>query len=88
VLAKGEVSMCCHLRVVDCLKEGTSFKEIWNSPDYNTFRIQAKYLVKHKDVVFPNGVKLHDAFCNQCDTHQVILGVEAQLRKYNLAQFL
>ncbi|MFC1514914.1 radical SAM protein [Candidatus Omnitrophota bacterium] len=88
ILAEGEVSMCCHLRVVDYLRGGRYFKEVWNSESYNRFRIQAKFLMKNKKVTFPNGVKLYDEFCSHCDTHQVILRIHQLLRKYGLKQFL
>jgi MoaA/NifB/PqqE/SkfB family radical SAM enzyme len=86
ILAKGELSMCCHLRVVDYLG-GKSFKEVWNSESYNKFRSQAKYIMKNKDITFRNGVKLYDEYCNNCDTHQVILKINELLKKYNLEQF-
>lgn len=86
VLAKGEVSMCCHLRVVDYLKK-KRFYDAWTSENYNKFRVSAKYLTKNKDIVFPNGVKLYDEFCNHCDTHQVILRINELLREYNLHSF-
>ncbi|HTY44450.1 MAG TPA: radical SAM protein, partial [Patescibacteria group bacterium] len=88
VLAKGEVSMCCHLRIVDCLGEHKSLEQIWYSPEYNKLRVQAKYLMKHKDALLPSGVKLYDDFCSRCDTHQVILGIEERFREYGLEQFL
>ena len=87
ILAKGEVSMCCHLRVVDILNN-KSFKEVWNSGEYNRFRISGKYLMKNKNVKFLNGIKLYDEFCNHCDTHQVILRINQLLKEYNLDKFL
>ena len=86
ILAKGELSMCCHLRVVDYLGK-KSFKEAWNSGDYNKFRTQAKHIMKNKGITFRNGVKLYDEYCNNCDTHQVILRINELLKKYNLEQF-
>ena len=86
ILAKGELSMCCHLRVVDYLGD-KSFKEAWNSGAYNKFRIQAKYIMKNKDITFRNGLKLYDQYCNNCDTHQVILRINELLKKYDLKQF-
>ncbi|MFC1666930.1 radical SAM protein, partial [Candidatus Omnitrophota bacterium] len=87
VLAKGEVSMCCHLRVIDILKE-KSFKDIWNSSAYNKFRIKAKYLMDNKNTTFSNDVKLYNEFCKHCDTHQVILRINELFDKYKLTQFL
>jgi MoaA/NifB/PqqE/SkfB family radical SAM enzyme len=87
ILAKSEVSMCCHLRIVDYLKE-KPFSEVWNSEDYNNLRIQAKYLMKNKHVSVPNGLKLYDDFCKHCDTHQVIFMISQLMKKYNLSRFL
>ena len=86
ILAKGELSMCCHLRVVDYLG-GKSFKEAWNSGSYDRFRTQAKHIMQNKDITFRNGIKLYDEYCNNCDTHQVILRINELLKKYNLEQF-
>ena len=86
ILARGELSMCCHLRVVDYLG-GKSFREAWNSGSYNKFRSQAKHIMKNKDITFRNGVKLYDEYCNNCDTHQVVLRINGLLKKYNLEQF-
>ncbi len=86
ILARGELSMCCHLRVVDYLG-GKSFKEAWNSGSYDKFRTQAKHIMQNKDITFRNGIKLYDEYCNNCDTHQVILRINELLKKYNLEQF-
>ena len=86
ILARGELSMCCHLRVVDYLG-GKSFREAWNSGSYDKFRSQAKHIMKNKNVVFRNGVKLYDEYCNNCDTHQVVLRISELLKKHNLEQF-
>lgn len=87
VLAKGEVSMCCHLRVIDSIN-GRSLEEIWNSPEYNQLRIQAKDLTHNKNVVLKNGVRLYDEFCNNCDTHQVILRIHENMKEYGLEKFM
>jgi wyosine [tRNA(Phe)-imidazoG37] synthetase (radical SAM superfamily) len=86
VLAKGELSMCCHLRVIDYLS-GKTFKQVWNSGAYDKFRTQAKHITQNKNITFANGVRLYDDFCNNCDTHQVILRINELLKKYNLEQF-
>lgn len=80
ILAKGEVSMCCHLRITGSLQKN-SFREIWNSEQYNEFRIRAKNLAN-------TDTELYDEFCNHCDTHQVILRIDEMLRKYKLERFL
>jgi len=85
-LFKGEVSMCCHLRIVDILKE-KSFAQIWDSVRYNEVRIYAKYLNKHKNEHFLNGRKLFDDSCRHCDTHQVILRINQLMNKYHLDKF-
>ncbi len=87
ILARGEVSLCCHLRIIDYLKR-KSFQDIWNSKSYNKFRVQAKYLMKNNNATFLNGVKLYDKFCNHCDTHQVILNIRKLINKYKLGGFL
>jgi len=87
VLAKGEVSMCCHMRIVDYLNNG-AFLKIWNSENYNNLRISAKHITRNKEAVFLNGVRLYDDFCKHCDTHQVILRVNELMEKYNLNKFL
>ena len=79
--------MCCHLRIVDYMN-GKTFKEIWNSENYNKHRIQAKYLNKNKNITFKNGLKLYDDFCKHCDTHQVIFMINQLMVKYNLRRFL
>jgi MoaA/NifB/PqqE/SkfB family radical SAM enzyme len=85
-LFKGDVSMCCHLRIIDILKE-KSFAQIWNSNRYNEVRIYAKYLDKHKNEHLLNGKKLFDDSCRHCDTHQVILRINQLMSKYRMAQF-
>ena len=87
ILAKGEISMCCHLRIVDYLKS-KHFRDIWNSSDYDKFRAQAKHLIKNKDAVLRNNTKLWDDFCNHCDTHQVILGINNSLKEFKLDKFI
>ncbi|MBU2034321.1 MAG: radical SAM protein, partial [Candidatus Omnitrophica bacterium] len=86
VLSKGELSMCCHLRIIDILKE-KGFSQIWNSNRYNEIRVYAKYLMKHKDKHLMNGNKLFDSFCRHCDTHQVILRINQLMNKYRLEKF-
>jgi MoaA/NifB/PqqE/SkfB family radical SAM enzyme len=86
ILARGELSMCCHMRLVGSLGE-KSFRQVWNSVAYDKFRSQAKYIMQNKNVTFANGVKLYDEYCNNCDTHQVILRVHELLKKYNLEKF-
>jgi MoaA/NifB/PqqE/SkfB family radical SAM enzyme len=83
VLAKGEVSMCCHLRLTGHLKE-KSFKEIWDSQEYNDTRIKAKRLAESMDV----NNQVYDESCSQCDTHQVILRIEEMLKRYKLDNYL
>ncbi len=85
--ASGNVSFCCHLRTVGYLKE-KSFKEIWDSNEYDRFRYQAKFLSQNKDVKFLNGTPLFDEYCEHCDTHQVIRDVWDQMKLYNLEKFL
>ncbi|MDD5506098.1 MAG: radical SAM protein, partial [Candidatus Omnitrophica bacterium] len=85
-LFKGDVSMCCHLRIIDILKE-KSFAQIWDSNRYNEIRIYAKYLDKHKNEHLLNGKKLFDGSCRHCDTHQVILRINQLMSKYRMAQF-
>lgn len=85
--ALGDISLCCHLRTVGYLKE-KSFKEIWNSKEYEKYRAQAKYLKDNKDTEFLNGVKLYDEHCEQCDTHQVIRDIQEDLKNYNLDKFV
>jgi MoaA/NifB/PqqE/SkfB family radical SAM enzyme len=85
-LFRGEVSMCCHLRIIDILKE-KSFTQIWNSDRYNEVRIYAKYLNKHKNEHLLNGKKLFDDSCRHCDTHQVILRINQLMNKYHLDKF-
>lgn len=87
ILAKGDVSICCHLRIIDSIN-GKCFKEIWNSAEYNKIRIQAKYITENKEVTLANGVKLYDEFCKHCDTHQVIFRINELMDKYNLSKFL
>ncbi len=85
-LFRGEVSMCCHLRIIDILKE-KGFAQIWNSDRYNEVRIYAKYLNKHKNEHLLNGKKLFDDSCRHCDTHQVILRINQLMNKYHLDKF-
>ncbi|MBU1044827.1 MAG: radical SAM protein [Candidatus Omnitrophica bacterium] len=85
--AAGDVSFCCHLRTVGYLKD-KSFKEIWNSPEYERFRYQAKYLNEHKQEKFLNGTPMFDDYCQHCDTHQVIRDVWDKFALYNLEEFL
>jgi|GEM_PF-1054447 len=87
ILAKGEVSICCHLRIIDSIN-GKCFKEIWNSAEYNKIRIQAKYIAENKEARLASGVKLYDEFCKHCDTHQVIFRINELMDKYNLNKFL
>lgn len=87
ILAGGELSMCCHLRVVGRLGE-RSLREAWNSREYNDYRIKAKHMRDNMDARFSNGVKLYDDFCNHCDTHQVILRINGLLERYGLKKFL
>jgi AdoMet-dependent heme synthase len=87
ILSQGEVSMCCHLRIIDILKK-KSFAQVWNSPRYNQVRIYAKYLLQHKNERLLNGNKLYDDFCQHCDTHQVILKINQMLQEYDLRKFL
>jgi len=86
VPALGDISLCCHLRTVGYLKE-KSFKEIWTSPEYEKYRVQAKYLKDNKDATFLNGVKLYDEHCEHCDTHQVIRDIQEDLKNYKLYKF-
>ncbi len=83
ILAKGEVSMCCHLRLTGHLKN-KSFKEIWDSKEYNDTRIKAKRLGDSSDA----NNQIYDESCNQCDTHQVILMIEELLKRYKLDKYL
>ena len=83
VLAKGEVSMCCHLRLTGHLKE-KSFKEIWDSQEYNDTRIKAKRLADSSDA----NNQIYNESCSQCDTHQVILRIEEMLKRYKLENYL
>lgn len=85
--AKGDISLCCHLRTVGNLSE-KSFRQIWDSRDYWRWRVQAKYLKDNINVAFLNGVKLYTEHCEHCDTHQVLRDVRQELRKYNLERFL
>jgi MoaA/NifB/PqqE/SkfB family radical SAM enzyme len=87
ILAKGQVSICCHLRIIDTIN-GKCFKEIWNSAEYNKIRIQAKYIAENKEATLVNGAKLYDEFCKHCDTHQVIFRINELMDKYNLNKFL
>ncbi|MCG2712659.1 MAG: radical SAM protein [Candidatus Omnitrophica bacterium] len=84
--ASGEVSFCCHLRTVGYLAE-KSFKDIWNSADYQRFRYQAKFLSENSTEKFLNGTSLFDEYCRHCDTHQVIRDVWDQVKLYNLEEF-
>lgn len=85
--AAGDVSFCCHLRTVGYLKD-KSFKEIWNSKEYERFRYQAKYLNENKQEKFLNGTPLFDEYCQHCDTHQVIRDVWNKFALYDLEEFL
>jgi len=85
-LFSGEVSMCCHLRIIDKLK-AKSFAQLWSSRRYNEVRIYAKYLNKHKNEYLLNGKKLFDDFCRHCDTHQVILRINQLMNKYHMDKF-
>ncbi|MDD4909320.1 MAG: radical SAM protein [Candidatus Omnitrophica bacterium] len=87
ILAGGELSMCCHMRVVGRLGE-RSLREAWNSREYNDYRVKAKHMRDNMDARFSNGVKLYDDFCNHCDTHQVILRINGLLERYGLKKFL
>ncbi|MDD5560767.1 MAG: radical SAM protein [Candidatus Omnitrophica bacterium] len=87
ILAKGDVSICCHLRIIDSIN-GKCFKEIWNSGEYNKIRIQAKYIAENKEATLANGIKLYDEFCKHCDTHQVIFRINELMDKYSLSKFL
>ena len=85
--AAGDVSFCCHLRTVGYLKD-KSFKEIWNSKEYERFRYQAKYMNENKNEKFLNGTPLFDDYCQHCDTHQVIRDVWDKFALYNLEEFM
>jgi MoaA/NifB/PqqE/SkfB family radical SAM enzyme len=85
--ASGEVSFCCHLRTVGYLKD-KSFKQIWNSEDYQRFRYQAKFLKDNPETRFLNGTPMFDEYCQHCDTHQVIRDVWDQFKLYDLESFI
>ncbi|MCM8813222.1 MAG: radical SAM protein [Candidatus Omnitrophica bacterium] len=85
--ALGDVSFCCHLRTVGFLAD-KPFREIWNSPEYNRYRILAKDLRANAQVRFLNGVCLFDEHCEHCDTHQVIRDVWNSLEQYGLKDFV
>ncbi len=87
VLARGEVSMCCHLRVIDHLA-ARNFEQVWNSAEYDRVRAQAKHLRDNASVSLTNGRKLFDDYCQQCDTHQVILRIHQLLDHYGLTRFM
>ncbi|MBU4252494.1 MAG: radical SAM protein, partial [Candidatus Omnitrophica bacterium] len=85
--ALGDISFCCHLRTVVYLAEN-SFKQVWDSREYEKYRFQAKYLKDNKTAAFINGAKLYDEHCEHCDTHQVLRDIREELKMYNLERFL
>lgn len=85
VSANSEVSIC-HLKVVGSLKN-SSLKQIWDSPEYHRYRIQAKYLKNNRDVTFVNGEKLYDEKCEQCEIVRKTLGMD-NFFSYKLDKFV
>ena len=81
-----DASMCCHLRTVGYLNK-QSFKELWNSRAYRTYRIKAKFLNDNRDFAFLNGVKLYDEHCDHCDNHQTLITTLENLHKFGLYGF-
>lgn len=82
-----DVSMCCHLRTTGYLNR-QSFKDLWNSREYRSYRIKAKYLGENRDFVFPNGVRIYDEHCEHCDNHQTLLSNLEELHKLGLYKYL
>ncbi len=89
VLGSGQMSLCCHVREVENLKNPeTGYAKTWFSQEYNDFRVKAKYIKKFTDTEFKNGVKLYDNMCENCDNHVTLINIEEKLKKYDLSKFL
>ncbi len=80
LLARGELSYCCHMRVVGNLSR-QPFAQLWQSPEYAKLRLEGKYLGH-------GGTPLLDEACACCDTHQVILRIRELARRYGLESYL
>jgi len=87
VLASGQLSLCCHVREIENLKNNNSFKEAWLSKQYSDYRFKAKYIKNHKNTEFKNKVKLYDDKCENCDNHVTLIKIEEKIKKYNLGEF-
>lgn len=85
IFANSDVS-ACRLKIIGNLAKA-SFKEIWNSPQYQRQRVQAKYLKDNQDVTFMNKAKLYDEHCRNCATLAGIFKVNNP-KRYNLENFL
>jgi len=80
VKANGDVSLCCAMKIIDNLKKKNfDFARVWNSSTYNTYRLAAKNLNRHKNIKFkdslyhrdrePRGNFLYSERCEHCDNH-------------------
>ena len=85
--AQYDASLCCHLRTTGHL-DRQSFKDLWESRDYRSYRVKAKHLKRNADFVFSNGVTLYDQHCQHCDNHQSLLAISQELRNLGFDTFL
>lgn len=80
VKANGDISLCCAMKIIDNLKnKDFNFASIWNSPEYNVYRLAAKNLNSHKNIKFKEslyhkgresrGDLLYSERCEHCDNH-------------------
>jgi len=85
--AKYDMSFCCHLRTVGSVDK-RSYKDIWFSREYKSWRRQAKYLKNNVTAKFLNGQVLYDEHCDHCDNHQTLLSNIRTLKDLDLDRYL
>ena len=84
--ANGKVHFCCHRRIVGNL-EKKSYKDIWHSKEFRTWRRHAKFMSQHKDTKFLNNQVLYDDQCKVCEGHPIMNNVYDDLDMFGLMKY-
>ncbi|OGR04729.1 MAG: hypothetical protein A2284_17105 [Deltaproteobacteria bacterium RIFOXYA12_FULL_61_11] len=85
--ADGGYSFCCSPKAT-ALGHDRSFKELWQSEHYRSFRRAGKYIPSHADFTFEDGTPLYTPICNRCPHYEQMAYFDNLARSCGLEEYL